>query len=43
MPYFLHRVLVAGPAKEWSGIKLNDRWWYVFANAALMSRRPQLA
>lgn len=33
MPYFLHRVLVAGLAKEWFGIKLNDWWWYAFANA----------
>ncbi len=43
MPYFLHRVLVAGLAKEWFDIKLNDWWWYAFANAALMGRRPQLA
>jgi hypothetical protein len=36
MLYFLHHLLVLTLAKEWLGIKLNDWWWYAFANAALM-------
>lgn len=36
MLYFLHHLLVLTLVKEWLGIKLNDWWWYAFANAALM-------
>ncbi len=36
MLYFLHHLLVLTLTKEWLGIKLNDWWWYAFANAALM-------
>jgi hypothetical protein len=36
MLYFLHHLLVLTLATEWLGVKLNDWWWYAFANAALM-------
>jgi uncharacterized membrane protein len=36
MLYVLHHLLVLTLAKEWLGLRLNDWWWFILANAGLL-------
>ena len=38
MLYFLHHLIVLTLAKEYFGLKLNNWWWYVLADAVLLAR-----